>query len=55
MRSANRPWRVGILGTGKHGSRYARHVVDDVEGLELVAISRRSAEGRAQAAGWNCR
>lgn len=48
-------WRVGVVGTGKHGSRYARHIVDDVDGLELVAVSRRSEEGRQQAEQWRCR
>jgi len=47
--------RIGIIGTGKHGSRYARHIIGDVEGLELAAISRRSVEGLAQAQKWNCR
>jgi predicted dehydrogenase len=48
-------WRVGVIGTGKHGSRYARHIVQDVPGLDLVAISRRSEAGRAQAEQWSCR
>jgi len=48
-------WRVGSIGVGKHGSRYARHIVRDIEGLELAAISRRSEEGRSQAAQWACR
>lgn len=48
-------WRVGIIGTGKHGSRYARHIKADVDGLELVAISRRSEAGSHQAAQWACR
>jgi predicted dehydrogenase len=47
--------RVGIIGTGKHGSRYANHIVHDVVGLELAAVSRRAHEGRDQAAQWNCR
>ncbi len=34
--------RIGIIGTGKHGSRYANHIVNDIDGLELTAISRRS-------------
>ena len=46
--------RIGLIGTGKHGSRYARHIVHDVPGLTLSAISRRSAERRAQALEWNC-
>lgn len=35
--------RLGIVGAGKHGSRYAAHAARDVEGLELVAICRRDA------------
>lgn len=44
-----------MIGTGKHGRRYAQHIVEDVEGLELVAICRRSDEGKVQAAQWACR
>jgi predicted dehydrogenase len=44
--------RVGIIGTGRHGSRYANHIVNDAEGLELIAISRRSPAGKDQAAAW---
>ncbi len=46
--------RIGIIGTGKHGSRYANHIVHDVDGLELAAISRRSEEVKTQAAQWQC-
>ena len=46
--------KVGIIGTGKHGSRYANHIVRDVEGLELGAICRRSDVGRTQAREWHC-
>ena len=42
-------WNVGVIGTGKHGSRYARHIINDVDGLALTAISRRSEVGRQQA------
>ncbi len=45
--------RVGIIGTGRHGSRYANHIVNDVEGLELAAISRRSEEAAGQADRWH--
>lgn len=45
---------VGIIGAGRHGSRYARHVGQDVPGLRLAAISRRSPEGAAQATAWQC-
>ena len=48
-------FRVGIIGTGKHGSRYAEHIVRDLKtSFELVAISRRSDIGRKQAEEWNC-
>jgi predicted dehydrogenase len=46
---------IGIIGTGIHGSRYALHIKNDLPGLNLAAISRRSSEGESQAAGWNCR
>lgn len=46
---------VGIIGTGIHGSRYARHILEDLPELSLAAISRRSEEGREQASRWNCR
>ncbi len=45
--------RVGIIGTGIHGSRYANHIINDVEGLDLVALARRSDTGKQQAADWN--
>lgn len=47
--------RVGIIGTGKHGSRYAHHVVHDLDDLLLSAISRRSVEGKDQATRWSTR
>ena len=31
---------MGLIGTGKHGSRYARHIREDFPDLELVAIAR---------------
>jgi len=43
---------VGLIGTGRHGSRYAGHIIADVGGLKLTAISRRSAIGRRQAEKW---
>ncbi len=45
--------RVGVIGTGKHGSRYVNHLLNDIDGLELTAISRRSEEGRLQGERWN--
>ena len=44
--------KIGIIGTGRHGSRYANHVVNDMQDLELTAIARRSEEGKEQAAAW---
>lgn len=50
-------WRLGLIGTGKHGSRYAQHIVHDLrEVAELTAISRRTeASGQAQAREWQAR
>jgi len=44
--------RIGIIGTGRHGSRYANHIVNDCTRLQLTAIARRSEEGRQQADSW---
>ncbi len=45
---------VGIIGTGKHGSRYANHIVEDLGScFTLTAISRRSPAAKEQAAAWN--
>lgn len=45
--------RVGIIGTGRHGARYAGHIAgNEVRGMELAAISRRSAIGLTQAKEW---
>ncbi|MCP3889933.1 MAG: Gfo/Idh/MocA family oxidoreductase, partial [Desulfobulbaceae bacterium] len=43
---------VGIIGTGKHGSRYATHIVKDISSLNLKAICRRGKEGEEQAREW---
>jgi predicted dehydrogenase len=48
----NQTLKVGIVGPGRHGSRYAAHIAGDLPGLELAAISRRSPEGEGQARGW---
>ncbi len=48
--------RVGIIGTGIHGSRYASHIVNDLEDrFALAGISRRSEQGAAQAEAWGTR
>lgn len=44
--------RIGVIGTGKHGSRYANHIVKDIDGFTLAGISRRSTEGEEQARQW---
>ena len=46
---------IGIIGTGRHGSRYAHHIVDDFNDLQLSAIARRSDEGAEQASVWGAR
>jgi predicted dehydrogenase len=44
------PIGVGLIGAGKHGQRYAKHVVHDVPDLALRALCRRDVErGAAQA------
>ena len=46
---------IGIIGTGKHGLRYVRHLIDEVEDARLVAVCRRDArEGAAVAAAHGC-
>lgn len=47
--------RIGIIGTGRHGSRYANHIVNDCDELQLAAIARRSDEGQQQAELWGAR
>jgi predicted dehydrogenase len=44
------PVGIGLIGAGKHGQRYATHVLRDLPRFRLVALSRRDvAAGRAQA------
>ena len=41
---------VGLIGLGRHGSRYLRHLVEEKTGGKLVAISRQQVDkGRQQA------
>jgi len=50
------PLRLGLIGVGKHGGRYARHIVHDMPNLHLVGIARRTLDAaRAQAAELGCR
>lgn len=45
------PIAIGLVGAGKHGERYLRHVVEDVSGLRIALVCRRDATaGREQAA-----
>ena len=47
---------IGLIGVGKHGSRYARHIVQDLPALRLVAVARRNfALAERQAAEFGCR
>ena len=40
--------RFGLIGLGRHGSRYARHLLEGIPGCRLTAVSRRdSVAGRA--------
>jgi len=47
---------VGLIGAGKHGLRYAQHVVRDVPELRLAALSRQNhVRGAEQARELGCR
>jgi predicted dehydrogenase len=44
---------LGLIGMGRHGSRYARHLLDGIPGCHLVAVSRRNKpEGERLAQAW---
>jgi predicted dinucleotide-utilizing enzyme len=46
---------IGLIGLGQHGSRYARHIVDDLPDAALVAVCQRSrTEGTKLAATYGC-
>ncbi len=46
---------IGLIGAGRHGQRYARHILDDVPELRLTALSRRDPEeGNRLAGGFGC-
>jgi predicted dehydrogenase len=46
---------IGLIGLGKHGSRYARHIVEDLTDAALVAVCRRNrTEGETLAAAHGC-
>jgi predicted dehydrogenase len=47
---------IGLIGVGKHGSRYARHIVSDLPNVRLAGIARRDlGRARQQAAELGCR
>ncbi|MCX8071350.1 MAG: Gfo/Idh/MocA family oxidoreductase [Candidatus Binatia bacterium] len=49
-------FRLGLIGTGRHGGRYANHIIRDLPEVELAAIARRNpAEAERQAQEYNCR
>ena len=46
---------IGIVGAGKHGLRYIRHLTEDVPDARLVAIARRDrSQGEALATRYGC-
>lgn len=47
MVRANMRLRTGLIGLGKHGLRYAKHIREDVPGLELAAVCRRDQRSGA--------
>ena len=47
--------RMGLIGAGKHGVRYAQHIQDDVATADLVALCRRDhTEGQKLAHQYHC-
>ena len=47
--------RIGLIGVGRHGSRYARHIREDLPDIEITGIWRRNEEeGRRQARLYGC-
>ena len=40
------PLRIGLIGAGRHGSRYIHHLLHDLPGVSLAALCRkRTGEG----------
>jgi len=39
------PLGIGLVGVGRHGSRYVQHLIHDLPGAALIAICRRSGGG----------
>jgi predicted dehydrogenase len=49
------PLRIGLIGAGRHGLRYARHIAADVPGVTLGGLCRRDrGEGERAAAAFGC-
>lgn len=47
---------IGLIGVGRHGVRYANHLIQDVASARLVAIARRNrVEAERQAEKYGCR
>src|SRR5947208_14298253 len=36
---------IGLVGLGRHGSRYAQHLLEGIPGCHLAAVSRRDVGG----------
>jgi predicted dehydrogenase len=50
------PVRIGLIGVGKHGSRYAKHIREDLPEIDLIGLWRRNTdEGKRQARQYGCR
>ena len=50
------PVRIGLIGAGKHGSRYAKHIREDLPEIDLIGLWRRNTdEGKKQAREYGCR
>jgi predicted dehydrogenase len=50
-----KPLRFGLIGVGKHGLRYAKHLTEDIPEAELVGICRRNRdEGEKIAQTYGC-
>jgi predicted dehydrogenase len=48
--------RFGLIGVGRHGSRYAKHINEDFPQIDLIGLWRRNAsEGESQARQYGCR
>ncbi len=48
--------RFGLIGVGRHGSRYAKHIREDLPEIDLIGLWRRDpVEGKKQARHYGCR